>query len=395
MRFASPALYSERLPISNRSQRENPAEFADALRKGHALFQKMTRAFRDAGVPLLVGTDTEVFGFPGQSAILEMHELQDAGLTPYQAMAAATRTAGEYVARWVHPQERFGVVAPGMRADLLLLDGNPLEAIDNLRKLRGVLVRGRWLSAATLAEMRAEKERANGGLRAEALAVEHLVKDGRFDEAAARLEAVHGEHPEAKIEAEIVLARYARRAEKKDPRVAARMSELNVALYPGSFSAHTGAARTYMAMGDVAAARRHLEQATTMSPNDVVARDLLEKVQLLGTPPSFDPAGRYEVTVAARKGLCGAETTVAASIDVTRSRDGSWAGTITTRSDTKAKPKPVALTKVVAAADRLWLESDGPDLQLVVEPRGTKVHGRYVVGFGANFPLVGTHAKAR
>jgi hypothetical protein len=405
MRYASPALYSERLPLSNRSQRDNKEEFAAALRKGHALFQKITRALADAGVPLLVGTDTEVFGFPGQSALLEMHELKDSGLTPYQAMSAATRDAGQYVARWVHPQDRFGTIAPGMRADLLLLDGNPLEAIDNLRKLRGVMVRGRWLPVERLAEMRAERQRADTPLREAARAVEQLVKDQRFDEAAARLDALHREHPDAKIEAEIVLARYARRAEKVAPAAAARMRELNVALYPTSFSVHTAAARTYVAMGDLASARRHLEQATAMSPRDVVARDLLEKVSLLGTPPAFDPGGRYEVTVAARKGLCGAETTISASVEVKRRPDGSYGGTLWVRDDDaasakardagKAKPKPTPLTKVVAAADRLWLDSDGPDLQLVVEAGGAKVHGRYVVGFGANFPLTGTHAKAR
>jgi len=405
MRFASPALYSERLPLNNRSVRGDPKEFAEALRKGRALFQKLTRAFADAGVPLLVGTDTEVFGFPGQSALLELHELEDAGLTRYQAMVAATRAAGEYIVKWVHPQERFGVIEPGARADLLLLDANPLDALDNLRKLRGVMARGRWLPVERLARMRAEKEQANAPLREAALAVEHLIADKKFDEAAARLEALHHEHPEAKIEAQIVLADYAARATKTAPAAAARMRELNVALYPTSFSAHTAAGRMYLAMGDREAARRHLEQAVAMSPHDVVARGWLERANLLGTPPSFEVAGRYDAVVAARKPLCGAETSIAVSVNVTRKADGKYEGTMTitdadadaakAKGAAKAKPQVSPLSGVVAAGDRLWIESDGPDLHLVAEPGGKKVHGRYIVGFGANFALTGTHAKGR
>jgi imidazolonepropionase-like amidohydrolase len=404
MRFASPALYSERLPLNNRSERDDKEGFAAALRKGRTLFQKITKTFSDAGVPLLVGTDTEVFGFPGQSAILEMQELRDAGLTPYQVMVAATRAAGEYVTRWVHPQgERFGVIAPGARADLLLLDGNPLESLDHLRALRGVMARGQWLPAARIKELRAERELANAPLRFDAREVEKLVGEKNFDEATTRLEALHRQHPTAKIEAEIVLADYARRAAKTAPAAAARLRELNVALYPSSFSAHTAAGRTYLRMGDLPAARRHLEQATAMSPNDVVARDLLDRVNLAGTPPSFDPVGRYDLSVAARKPLCGAETTLAVTVEIVKRPDGTYAGNLietdedaaSARRKGRAKAKKTPWTEVVAAADRMWLRGDGPSLTLVVERGTNRVHGRYVAGFGSNFPLSGVRAKGR
>src|SRR5215472_4811540 len=105
----------------------------------------------------------------------------------------------------------------------------------------------RSVSASLRRACAPRRSASNTPLRAAALAVEHLVAGGKFDEAASSLEALHRDHPNAKIEAEIVLARYARRAEKTDTAAAARMRELNVALYPESFSAHTAAARTYLA----------------------------------------------------------------------------------------------------------------------------------------------------
>ncbi len=54
----------------------------------------------------------------------------------------------------------FGTVSVGKRADLLLLDANPLEDVDNAAKLRGVMVRGRWLPQAQLRNMLDELEQS-------------------------------------------------------------------------------------------------------------------------------------------------------------------------------------------------------------------------------------------
>ena len=65
----------------------------------------------------------------------------EAGMTPYQIILTATRNAGEY-----HKDKaRFGTVAVGSRADLLLVNGNPLKDLSNVSKRAGVMARGRWL----------------------------------------------------------------------------------------------------------------------------------------------------------------------------------------------------------------------------------------------------------
>ena len=72
-----------------------------------------------------------------------------AGLTPYQALAAATRNPAEFL----HALREWGTIEPGKRADLVLLSANPLEDIRNTTQIEGVLIGGRWLEPAVLRRM--------------------------------------------------------------------------------------------------------------------------------------------------------------------------------------------------------------------------------------------------
>ena len=105
----------------------------------------LVKALHDAGAGLLVGSDTpNPFVVPGLAALEEIRLFGEAGLTPYQALAAATREA----ARFLHQEKEFGTIAPGRRADLLLLSANPLEDLTHLERQVGVMVRGRWLDSS-------------------------------------------------------------------------------------------------------------------------------------------------------------------------------------------------------------------------------------------------------
>jgi imidazolonepropionase-like amidohydrolase len=116
------------------------------LRLGLAMQKRLVRAFRDSGVTLLAGTDAggSIPMVPGWSLHDEMQLLVGAGLTPYQALRAATANAGEFFARHFHAGAS-GTITPGARADLVLLDANPLVDIRNTRKIRGVVLRGEWV----------------------------------------------------------------------------------------------------------------------------------------------------------------------------------------------------------------------------------------------------------
>lgn len=139
----------------NPTRRPNQASFS--LREGvkYAFLKDLIPALQAGGVLLLLGTDSSAAGmFPGKSAHLELRELVGAGLTPHQALTTGTRNAGLFIKRHVRGAESFGTVSPGQRADLLLLEANPLSEIDNISQIAGVTMRGRWLSKGELERMR-------------------------------------------------------------------------------------------------------------------------------------------------------------------------------------------------------------------------------------------------
>ena len=118
---------------------------APAYERNRRFLFSVTAGLHAAGVRMLAGTDTPLPGlYPGKSLIDELELLVVAGLTPYDALATATRNAGEFFATVVGSAVHFGTVTVGSRADLLLVDANPLERIAALRNPRGVMVRGQW-----------------------------------------------------------------------------------------------------------------------------------------------------------------------------------------------------------------------------------------------------------
>jgi hypothetical protein len=111
---------------------------------------RLTKGLSDGRALLLVGSDApNAFVVPGFGTVYEIHSLTVAGLSPYQALHAATRNAAEFM----HAEGDFGMVAPGLRADLVLLDANPLENVANLTLRAGVMLRGRWYPISELNTM--------------------------------------------------------------------------------------------------------------------------------------------------------------------------------------------------------------------------------------------------
>ncbi|MEO7096344.1 MAG: amidohydrolase family protein, partial [Polyangiales bacterium] len=121
-----------------RNQREN------------VLGERIVRALRDGGARLVVGTDTgNPFVIPGFSVHEELARLVHAGLTPYEALRAATHDAAELLDR----ADSAGIIAVGRQADLLLLDADPRVDVQHTRRIAGVMARGRWLSAGDLEKL--------------------------------------------------------------------------------------------------------------------------------------------------------------------------------------------------------------------------------------------------
>lgn len=102
------------------------------------------------GVPIGAGTDTPIGrALPGYSLHTELELLVKAGLSPLEAIEAATVRPAEFL----RLADEMGAVAAGMRADLVLLSADPLADISNTRRIAAVVTAGRYFSADDLAEM--------------------------------------------------------------------------------------------------------------------------------------------------------------------------------------------------------------------------------------------------
>jgi imidazolonepropionase-like amidohydrolase len=101
----------------------------------------------ERGVPIVLGTDTgTLFSFAGYSVHDELEYLVRAGLTPGEALEAATRRAAEML----NAEDEFGTIEPGKRADLLILGENPLDDIRNTRSLQVVISEGQVINREAL-----------------------------------------------------------------------------------------------------------------------------------------------------------------------------------------------------------------------------------------------------
>ncbi len=154
--FLTPLIYAMVTEHNPYVKPGDPA-FGEYVRSIVAFNRKLVPAFAAAGIPILAGTDTPV---PGMVAGFALHDELEAmaryGLSNRQVLEGTTRLPAE----WLGVAGDRGVVAVGKRADLLLLDADPMADVANTRKIAGVVAGGRFLSRAELdQEMEALSER--------------------------------------------------------------------------------------------------------------------------------------------------------------------------------------------------------------------------------------------
>jgi len=121
------------------------ADFA-AFRAGRRMQDLFVRAFRQAGGRVVTGTDaSNQMLVPGASEHLELELLVGAGLSPAEALAAATRDAAALLGA-----DSLGTLVPGKAADLVILSRDPLADIRNTRSVTRVMVRGQLILADSI-----------------------------------------------------------------------------------------------------------------------------------------------------------------------------------------------------------------------------------------------------
>jgi len=120
-----------------------PSPQAEISEKVFAKELAVVGALHKAGVPIVAGTDQTV---PGHSLHREIELYVQAGFTPMEAIQAATIVP----ARVMGLDKEIGTVEAGKRADVIILDGNPLESIRNIRKVEFVITNGVMYNCAEL-----------------------------------------------------------------------------------------------------------------------------------------------------------------------------------------------------------------------------------------------------
>ena len=156
LKYVKPSWREGWLKMTREAGQTPPGEWLkrkELIRKEKALVGKMQKA----GIRVLAGTDdANPYSYPGFSLHDELMMLVEAGLTPMQALQAATANAAEFF----NKLDSLGTIQRGKIADLVLLDANPFENIRNTKRLNAVVVNGRYFAKEALQKMLADVEAA-------------------------------------------------------------------------------------------------------------------------------------------------------------------------------------------------------------------------------------------
>jgi len=260
------------------------AEIENFILRGqwkYNLLQSLTLEFQKAGILQVIGTDASLPGlYPGKATHRELTEFVKAGLSNFEALSIGSRNAGEFVRRYIDKDVRFGQILPGYRADLVLLDANPLEDIRGARAVRGVAVNGRYLDRSELEQRRASLKRRYGILSALNEEVDAGLDNQDVYVAVRNIVDAHRGDSEAEgtIESRVNAAGYAA-GFAGDLERAKYLLELNTELFPRSANAWDSLGEITLYLGDKNRAIDLYKKALEIDPASTNAAEQIEVIQ--------------------------------------------------------------------------------------------------------------------
>jgi imidazolonepropionase-like amidohydrolase len=155
--YIHPLMQNKWLTANQYNQGTN-LERVTRLEKMIEFNKRLVKTFRDAKIPIVTGTDAGSSGVIwGFSLHDEIELLVKAGLSTEEALISATRLPAE----WLEIEDKVGTIEVGKWADLILLNNNPLDDIQNTRKISGVFVNGYWLNKTEIRTMLSDLSKRN------------------------------------------------------------------------------------------------------------------------------------------------------------------------------------------------------------------------------------------
>jgi imidazolonepropionase-like amidohydrolase len=247
--------------------------------QARATYGKMAGIVADMhrhGVQLLAGTDTtNPYTFPGFSLHDELALLVEAGLTPLDALRTATSEPAAFLGR----SKTLGTIAPGRTADMVLLDGNPLEDIHNTSKIAAVVRDGHIFDRQALDQMLREAERvANLPSIAETLST--MIGERGVEAAVAEYRRLKREAPDRYEfgEDELNGLGYQLLGSKRVAD-AIEVFKLNVEMFPASGNPYDSLGEAYMIAGQKDLAIRNYQRSLELDRLNTNAVLQLRKLQ--------------------------------------------------------------------------------------------------------------------
>jgi tetratricopeptide (TPR) repeat protein len=280
LRYVPPTLRQDWVPERARfrlgSWKPYLAFMASYLERNVELQREMARAFHAAGVPLMTGTDAPFdFTVPGFSLHDELAELVACGLTPLEALRSATSVPAGFLGI----TGEAGAIAPGMVADLLLVEGDPLQDIAAARRVAGTFVRGRWLAAEDLRARLDAIAARNEALEARVRAIAQALDAGELEKALEAYRAEEGRDPHLAgwLERRINGQGYELlRAKRFDESIA--VFRFNTQAFPEAFNTWDSLGEACQAKGDHDEAIRHFERSLELNPDNQNARRMIDQI---------------------------------------------------------------------------------------------------------------------
>jgi len=265
-----------------RWQPENNPLWASRTAEDYAVSKRRFRKemtivseMRRAGVKFLAGTDTgNPYCFPGFSLHDELSLLVDAGFTPLEALQTATVNPAIFLGA----AESYGTVEKGKVADLLLLEANPLEKIENTKRIAAVVLGGKLFGKQQIDEMLANYEMIASRKPISKI----LMRTIEEQDVAAAIKQYYdlkAEDPEAYNfdESELCTLGYDLWKAQRI-KAAIEIFKLNIIVYPRSSDAHYCLGEAYMEDGDKENAIISFKKSLELDPQNNYAAEMLKKL---------------------------------------------------------------------------------------------------------------------